>query len=248
MAVNSVSEQVDPGSGLVSANPELWTGVGCSAALVVQDRAAEAEMLTRLAGAILRWDPTASVGIIIRAKWRKEDINAAFAQEKAFPVRRWDLAIDDPGIVALIQTTVATLPRGTSVADARPAVLDAVAPADVDARELIDNAFDTLEQGSSSTARAAVKSIRVADPNQAIGPGVHLLSAHTGKGQQTLLREAEAIASQLRANETEREELLDRRTQVCRALRVAGSSIKDLQDVLGVSRSRIQQVLREPEE
>jgi DNA helicase-2/ATP-dependent DNA helicase PcrA len=182
--VNSVSEQVDPGSHLVSAQPELWPGGGCSAALVVQDRATEAEMLTRLAGSVLSQTPGASVGIIIRAKWRMEDIDAAFAQEKAFLVRRWDLAIDDPGIVALIQSTVATLPRGTSVADARLAVLDAVDPADVDARELIDNAFDVLEQSGAATAKAAVKSIRVSDPKQAIGPGVHLLNAHTGKGQQ----------------------------------------------------------------
>jgi len=182
--VNSVSEQVDPGSGLVSAQPELWPGEGCSGALVIKDREAEAEMLTRLAGVILRWDPTASVGVIVKAKWRREDIDAAFARENAFPVRRWDLAIDDPGIISLIQATVATLPRGSSVADARLAVLDGVDPADVDAREMIDSAFDTLEESGSSTAKAAVNSIRVADPKQTVGPGVHLLNAHTGKGQQ----------------------------------------------------------------
>jgi DNA helicase-2/ATP-dependent DNA helicase PcrA len=63
-------------------------------------------------------------------------------------------------------------------------VLDAVDPADVDARELVDAAFDTLEQSESGTARAAIRSIRVSDPKQTVGPGVHLLNAHTGKGQQ----------------------------------------------------------------
>lgn len=29
-----------------------------------------------------------------------------------------------------------------------------------------------------------MKSIRVSDPKQTVGPGVHLLNAHTGKGQQ----------------------------------------------------------------
>lgn len=182
--VNSVSEEVDPGSGLVSAQPELWPGGGCSAALVSQDRGAEAELLKRLAGAIARRDPSASIGIITRVFWRRSDIDVAFAGETSFPVRRWDLAIEDPGIVALIQSTVATLPRAATIADARLAVLDAVDPADVDARELVDSAFDTLEQSDAPTARAAVRSIRVSDPKQTIGPGVHLLNAHTGKGQQ----------------------------------------------------------------
>lgn len=182
--VNSVSEQVDPGSSLVSAQPELWPGGGCSAALVLQDRAAEAELLRHLAGSILNRLPEASIAIIARAGWRRESIDAAFAEEKDFPIRRWDLAIDDPGIVALIQSTVAALPHGASIAYAKLAVLDAVDPADVDARELVDDAFEMLEQSDAVAAKDAVRSIRVSDPKQAVGPGVHLLNAHTGKGQQ----------------------------------------------------------------
>lgn len=182
--VNSVSEQIAPGSGLVSAQPERWPGGGCSAALVLQDRAAEAKLLTRLAGLILDRNPESSIGIIARAGWRREKVDAAFTTENTFPVRRWDLAIDDPEVVALIHSTVTTLPHGATIADARLAVLDAVDPADVDTRELVDGTFDTLEQSDATTARAAVKSIRASDPQQAIGPGVHLLNAHTSKGQQ----------------------------------------------------------------
>ena len=84
----------------------------------------------------------------------------------------------------MIQSTVATLPRGASITDARVAILDSLDPADVDARELVTDAFKTLEQANATTARAAVRSIRTTDPNQTVGPGVHLLNAHTGKGQQ----------------------------------------------------------------
>ena len=90
----------------------------------------------------------------------------------------------DPRIVSLIQSTVATLPRGASVEDARLAVLDNVDPADVEAREQIDDAFDTLDQSDATTARGAIRSIKISDLKQNIGPGVHLLNAHTGKGQQ----------------------------------------------------------------
>lgn len=182
--VNSISEQVDPGSGLVSALPDEWPGGGCSAALVLQDQDAEAKLAVRLATSIHEAAPTASIGIIARAAWRRKAIDAAFAGQTDVSVRRWELAIDDPATVALIQAAVATLPRGATVADARLAVLDSLDPADVDAKELIEGAFDTLEQSDATTARAAVRSIRTADSKQAVGPGVHLLNAHTGKGQQ----------------------------------------------------------------
>ena len=182
--VNSISEQVDPGSGLVSALSNKWPGGGCSAALVLQDQAAEAALAVRLATSIHAAAPEASIGIIARAGWRRKAIDAAFANQAGIPVRMWELAIDDPATVALIQSTVSALPRGASVADARLAVLDVLDPADVDTRELVDDAFDTLEKSEATTARAAVKSLRTADPKQAVGPGVHLLNAHTGKGQQ----------------------------------------------------------------
>lgn len=184
-ALNSVSERIDPSSGLVSATPERWPNGGCAAALIFHDFDAEARSLVELADEITALDPTMSVGIISRAAWRREDIDKAFAQRDSYvAVRRWDLAIDDPGIVALIHSTISMLPSTATVADARLAVLDAVDPGDIDARELVDDAFDTLEHSAASTAREAAKSIRASDPKQTVGPGVHLLNAHTGKGQQ----------------------------------------------------------------
>lgn len=182
--VNSISEQVDPGPGLVSAMPEEWPDRGCSATLVLQDQAAEAALAVRLATSIHDAVPEASIGIIARAGWRRKHIDHAFDEQVDVPVRRWDLAIEDPATVAVIQATVAGLPWGATVGDARLAVLDALDPADVDARELVDDAFDALGRSGATTARAAIRSIRQTDPKQAVGPGVHLLNAHTGKGQQ----------------------------------------------------------------
>lgn len=182
--VNSISKQVDPGSGLVAALPNKWPDRGCSAALVVQNQETEAELVVQLVTEIHNTVPEASIGIIARAGWPREHIDAAFADLTDIPVRRWELAIDDPVTLSLIKSTVATLPRGASVADARVAVLDSLDPADVDAKELVADAFETLGQSEATTARAAVRSIRTTDPKQAVGSGVHLLNAHTGKGQQ----------------------------------------------------------------
>lgn len=183
-AVNSISELIDPDSKLTSTQPEQWPGGGCTASLVFQDRVIEANTLTNLAKIILERSPQTSIGIISRAGWRREIIDAMFANEKSFPVRRWDLAIDDPEIVSLVQSTVAALPLGTTIAEAKSAVLDVVDPADIETHELIDDAFNTLERTSAATVKMAVQAIKVADPKQVVGPGVHLLNAHTGKGQQ----------------------------------------------------------------
>ncbi|MYS60735.1 MULTISPECIES: helix-turn-helix domain-containing protein [Streptomycetaceae] len=58
------------------------------------------------------------------------------------------------------------------------------------------------------------------------------------------LREAQAIAARLRANEEEHAALLAQRAEKARALRQAGATIEELQEVLGVSRSRVHQILR----
>lgn len=182
--VNSVSRSLTATAELISAIPEHWPQGGCSAALVVQDRNAEAHLVVGLAQQIIERDPTASVGVISRVGWRREDIDRAFTSLPGFPVRRWDLALEDPRVMALIREAVASLPRGATLDVAHEAVLNVVDPSDVDTLEQVDDAFAALEQTRSSTARGALGSIRVSDPNQAVGPGVHLLNAHTGKGQQ----------------------------------------------------------------
>lgn len=182
--VNSMSKPLGAGADLVSANPERWAGGGCSAALAMRDRADEALAVAALSRTILARDPSASVGVISRAAWRRENIDSALSGQADFTIRRWDLALDDPRIVTLIRETVATLPRGATIDAARDAVLDAVDPADVDTLEQVDDAFTALRLTQAGTARAALRSIRASDPKQAVGPGIHLLNAHTGKGQQ----------------------------------------------------------------
>lgn len=182
--VNSVSRSLGPAPELISARPEQWPGGGCSAALVVPDRAAEARLIAELSRQIVECDPGASIGIISRAAWRRADIDRAFASATGFTVRRWDLALEDPRVAALIGETVSTLPRGATLEAAHEAVLAAVDPSDVDTLDQIDDAFAALAKTKVNTARSALGAIRVSNPRQAVGPGVHLLNAHTGKGQQ----------------------------------------------------------------
>lgn len=61
-----------------------------------------------------------------------------------------------------------------------------------------------------------------------------------------LLKQAVDLVERLHANEAEHEHLLVQRDENCRDLRAAGASIKELEEALGVSRSRVQQILRAP--
>ena len=167
---------------LVSANPDAWPEGGCSARLLFQDRESEAEAIVQLVGAVTS-NPAASIGIILRSSWRGEEIGKAL-DAASVAVRKWDLAIDDPETMDLIRRTTARLPRGAGLSDAKAACLAEVAPADVDTRELVLDAFEVLDQAGQSTVRGALRMVRVTDPQLPVGPGAHLLSAHKGKGQQ----------------------------------------------------------------
>lgn len=60
-----------------------------------------------------------------------------------------------------------------------------------------------------------------------------------------LLRRTANLVERLRAVETERDSLIEQRDGQCRELKAAGASIRELQETLGVSRSRVQQILRD---
>ena len=60
-----------------------------------------------------------------------------------------------------------------------------------------------------------------------------------------LLKDAADIVARLQANETEHGDLLAKRAAACKALRAAGTPIKELQEAFGVSRSRVNQLLNE---
>jgi len=62
------------------------------------------------------------------------------------------------------------------------------------------------------------------------------------------LSEAQQIAQRLRQLEEEQATLLRRRAETCRRLRDTGVPLKDIKDVFGISRSRVQQLLRRSSE
>lgn len=181
--VNSIGTQLGA-TPLKSAQEDAWPDSGFGTAFVFNDFADEASQIVGVARLLLARGPSLSIGVIARSAWRRKAIDEHFASSD-LPIRRWDLAVDDPSILQLVRDAMTQLPHGVGFDAARDGVLDAIDPADVDTIEQVEEVFTYLEKSGLPTPRAALRTLRsTGEPQQAVSPGVHLLNAHTGKGQQ----------------------------------------------------------------
>lgn len=181
--VNSIGTKLGA-TALRSAQDDAWPDAGFGTAFVFPDFADEATQIVGAARLLLERNPSLSIGVISRSAWRRKVIDEHFASS-SLPIRRWDLAVDDPRILQLVRDAMTQLPRGVDFETARDGVLDTIDPADVETIEQVAEAFNFLEESGLPTPRAALRSMRSSgEPQQAVSPGVHLLNAHIGKGQQ----------------------------------------------------------------
>ncbi|MEV6894747.1 ATP-dependent helicase [Kribbella sp. NPDC051137] len=164
-------------------DPPAWPDGGAAAAFTFSAPEIEAQRVANFAARVLAVAPELSIGIVSRASWRRKEIDTQLAVLDV-PRRHWDLDIEDPAIYERIRVTVEASRRGATVDDAREAAIAATSPDDVDTLEQLNDAFDQLEAVGAPTARKALAQFRPAADDAAVGPGVHLLNAHTGKGQQ----------------------------------------------------------------
>lgn len=173
-------------AALESGLPDEWPNGGASTAVAFATGADEARWIAARCADILANHPDATIGVITRSGYRRKPINAAFAAQPDFPCRHWDLAVDDADIIDRLERAANALPRSASFADLRAKTLADLDANDVDTRSDIEEAVTEIEstrQGNEAV-RSAIRRYLRADTDQAVTPGVHLLNAHTGKGQQ----------------------------------------------------------------
>lgn len=182
--VNTVAESMDS-PPLMSARPHEWFEGGASAAIEFATEEAETEWIVNTARGILVRAPTATIGVISRSSFRRENLDAAFAKADV-PSSQWDLAAENPQIVEILRSAAKGLPASASLDDLEVRALAGVPAADVETHQEVAEAIGQLRVLASDTGSlgAAFAHLQVPDVSTAIGPGVHLLSAHTGKGQQ----------------------------------------------------------------
>ncbi len=169
---------------LEAADPAEWPGGGAAAVVSLPTLAEEASFISNLCLRILGADPHATVGVISRSGWRRADIDRSFAAISDVPCRRWDLAVEDPDILDRLRDAISAMPTRISVESACARVVATVEPSDVDTIEQINEAFKQLQIAGAVGVREALSELRPRVTDAPIEPGVHLLNAHTGKGQQ----------------------------------------------------------------
>ncbi|QES58063.1 ATP-dependent helicase [Streptomyces venezuelae] len=183
--VNRVSAALG-GSTLRAVSPDAWQEGGAAASGVFKTGQDEARWIVDTSTQVLASNPQATIGVITRLGWRREPIDAAFTDASNLPRQRWDLAIEDGEVIKRIVARVGLLPRQATMDAVRRAVLDDVDRNDVEALAQTLDAladFETLV-AQVGTPSQAVAQLRPQGDHGAIEPGVHLLNAHTGKGQQ----------------------------------------------------------------
>lgn len=178
------------GTPVVCAPDATWQTEGEVVVERFENPTAEALRVLELVRGWVEADPMESIGVMVRAKHRREVLDAEVARS-GLAAEIWDFPAHRPGIVSLltrfVSAAVRTAGEGSDGVEelflrcAEAAVDDDVAVLD-ELSEVADVLRDLVEDDPLSEV---VAGIRVAsDPAAAARPGLHLLNGHVGKGQQ----------------------------------------------------------------
>ena len=174
------------GQPLAPDDPGAWFEGGITAGTRFATGQEEADFLVETAARILDRQASSTIGVISRSEWRRKPVDKAFS-DSPLVVCQWDLAVDNPEIVRLLRDTAAKLGQDYDLNSLRSEVEAQVDPADAETQADIGEAFIEIERLTAALGGAASALAQLRDPDDddaSIGPGVHLLNAHTGKGQQ----------------------------------------------------------------
>lgn len=187
--VNSVS--ADLGSpALEAAQPERWgkSGGHAYAAAYLNDTA-EADGIVALTDYLAGKYPDDRIGVICRAVYRRSALDRAYERATHRP-QFWDIALDTPRVVRLIKLHARHVDPNKSFADQvrelEERVCTTLPPTEIDTLKEVHEACEQLNEYAHTETSVASLASRIRDHQlvSAIAPGVHVLNAHVGKGQQ----------------------------------------------------------------
>lgn len=187
--VSAISEKL--GGAGVEASPDMkWPADGTIAVEHFKDTQAEAGWLIDYAHQCVAECPHESVGVIVRAGFRRSDLDFA-AQAASVPVQIWDYPAHRPGVVRLLKRFVgpAVEQAGEGSAGVDELYLRCFEELTTDDFDTLDELEEATEQLTELVARESLTSVIaklrfLPDANEPASPGLHFLNAHVGKGQQ----------------------------------------------------------------
>lgn len=176
------------GHSIQAANPESWEGKGGFEILAFEDHLTEANAVADLAMELLRGNQEHSIAIMARTGARRRWVNDA-VRAHDMSAEIWDFPAHDPAVARLLQRHLSEIDtqdlgpvdalHGLARQDVEPSdlqTLDDLAAACESLRELHDEGYPIAD---------VIEGIRItSSENNPVGPGLHLLNGHVGKGQQ----------------------------------------------------------------
>lgn len=187
--VNAVGVPIGA-TALSAADPESWGSKQRTRALSFESEEAEAARIAELAAGLARRKPSLSIGIIARSGPRRLYLDNALAQISDVPMQFWDMALDHPGLQTALRGAATGIGANLSLDDQldilRTRTLLSLGDDDVDTVNVVDEALDLLRQRATpgESVRSILGRIRAVEVEDVAGPGIHVLNAHLGKGQQ----------------------------------------------------------------
>jgi DNA helicase-2/ATP-dependent DNA helicase PcrA len=189
-AVNALST-ITGSVNLTAATPESWVGGGLVTRLDYDDANKEAQSIIKLCRYVLDRAEHQRIGIITRITSRRRFVESALA-DSGLPFYRWDDGVLDSTAAGLVKSMLATLNTTAITASQDPlgdlreyAGIDTITDPDTRKALLgaIDWVYDLLQSGEQPDDIRA--RIRIGGTSTLLdSPGIHLLTAHAGKGQQ----------------------------------------------------------------
>jgi DNA helicase-2/ATP-dependent DNA helicase PcrA len=186
--VNALSADLGA-AALNAAEPERWPRGGVAYAMSFDTDDAEADGVVALCDYVAGKYTDDRIGVICRAEYRRGALERAFADAKHQP-QYWDIALDTPQVATMLKRQARHVRSDLSYADQVEDLLQRVSSAirrsDVETLNDVQSACaQLLEMESMGHDLGEVLGrIRDVRGNSASEPGVHVLNAHTGKGQQ----------------------------------------------------------------
>ncbi|MDJ0770968.1 MAG: 3'-5' exonuclease [Ilumatobacter sp.] len=178
------------GGSEISVAPDAgWSVEGEVVIERFADPGAEAARVIEVVSFWLAAHPDESIAVMVRAKHRREAVDAA-VQAQGLTAEVWDFPAHRPGVVGLLVRHVGAAVRvaGEGVSGVEELFLRCAESVSGDDEALLDELSEAADSLIDLVREAplseVVAGIRVAsDPDSPTRPGLHLLNGHLGKGQ-----------------------------------------------------------------
>lgn len=175
---------------LTAADPSAWGQAQRTRALSFPDEETEAERIASLVVSMAQRKPGHSIAVIARSGPRRAHLDRVLASESSVPMQFWDMALDHPGLLTNLRIAAAGGDKAASLDSqlehVRTQVLAMMGNDDVDTVNIVDDALTLLSERAQAgeSVRNVLARTRAVDAEDVASPGVHVLNAHLGKGQQ----------------------------------------------------------------